>query len=108
MTAETEKAIKYCVTKTQKMFENTEKFNEDQERLNLVKDSEDINRCHARTQDEKPIYLPSSTKVTEELVKDAHIQSLHGGVELTIARIRDKYWVPRLRQLAKRLIKSCN
>ena len=25
-----------------------------------------------------------------------------------MARVRDKYWVPRLRQLAKRLIKSCN
>ena len=108
ITAETEKAIKYWVIKTQKMFENTEKFNEDQERLNLVKDSEDIYRCHGRIQGEKPIYLPSSAKFTEELVKDAHIQSLHGGVGLTMARVRYKYWVPRLRQLAKRLIKSCN
>lgn len=48
ITAETEKTIKYWVTKTQKMFENTEKFNEDQERLNLVKDSEDIYTCHGR------------------------------------------------------------
>ena len=108
ITAETEKAIKYWVTKTQKMFENTEKFNEDQERLNLIKDSEDIYRCNGRIQGEKPIYLPSSAKFTEELVKDAHIQSLHGGVGLTMARVRDKYWVPRLRQLAQWLIKSCN
>ena len=73
ITAETEKAIKYWVTKTQKMFENTEKFNEDQERLNLVEDSEDIYRCHGGIQGEKPIYLPSSAKFTEELVKVAHI-----------------------------------
>ena len=86
------------------MFENTEKVNEHQERLNLVKDSEDIFRCHGRIQGEKPMYLPSSAKFTEELVKDAHIQSLHGGVGLTMARVRDKYWVPRLRQLAIRLI----
>ena len=56
-----------------------DKFHEDQQRLNLVKDSEDIYRCHGRIQGKKPIYLPSSAKFTEELMKDAHIQSIHEG-----------------------------
>ena len=102
------RATKYWVIKTHRMVENTEDLNENQQRLNPVMSSEEIYRCHGRMQGEKPIYLPSRAKFTEELVKDAHIQSLHGGVGLTMARARDKYWVARLRQLAKRRIKSCN
>ena len=30
----------------------------------------------------------------------------YGGVGLTMARIRERYWVPRLRRLVKRVIKG--
>ena len=42
------------------------------------------------------------------MVADAHIRTLHGGVSLTMAKIRERYWVPRLRRLAKRVVKACN
>ena len=32
---------------------------------------------------------------------------MHGGVTLTMARIRDQYWIPTLKQLVKRIIKRC-
>ena len=41
------------------------------------------------------------------MVHDAHLLSLHGGVGLTMASIRQQYWVPRLRQLAKKVIRAC-
>ena len=34
----------------------------------------------------------------------AHLQTLHEGVSLTMAKIREKYWIPRLRGLTKRVI----
>ena len=34
-------------------------------------------------------------------------QTIHGGVTLTMARTRNQYWVPTLRQLVKRIIKRC-
>lgn len=34
-------------------------------------------------------------------------QTLHGGVRLTMAKVRESYWIPRLIQLVKRLIKHC-
>ena len=37
----------------------------------------------------------------------AHRRTLHGGVGLTMAAIRSRYWIPRLRQLAKHMIKRC-
>ena len=36
-----------------------------------------------------------------------HTQTLHGGVGLTMAKVRKTYWIPRLRQLVKLLIKRC-
>ncbi len=38
---------------------------------------------------------------------NAHLHTLHGGVGLTITRIQELYWIPRLRQLAKRIIRNC-
>ena len=37
----------------------------------------------------------------------AHLQTLHGGDGLILASVRECYWVPRLRRLTKRVIRSC-
>ena len=33
--------------------------------------------------------------------------TLHGGIGLTMAKVREKYWVPRLRKLAKKILRKC-
>ena len=38
----------------------------------------------------------------------AHQSTLHGGVGLTLTKVCEHYWVPRLRRLAKKVIKKCN
>ena len=60
-----------------------------------------------RIQGHYPIYLPDDGVFTEKLVAHFHTQTLHGGVGLTMAKVRETYWIPRLRQLVKRLIKCC-
>ena len=37
-----------------------------------------------------------------------HQATLHGGVGLTLTKVRERYWVPRLRRLAKKVIKKCH
>ena len=37
----------------------------------------------------------------------AHLQTLHGGVGLTMEKIREKCWIPHLRRLTKRVINEC-
>ena len=37
----------------------------------------------------------------------SHQATLHGGVGLTLTKVRERYWVPRLRWLAKKVIKKC-
>ena len=75
---------------------------QDQLRLNLQEDSEGLYECCGRIQGSYPVYLPASAILSEKLVQAAHVLTLHGGVGLTMALIRRDYWIPRLRQLAKK------
>lgn len=76
-------------------------------KLNLQKNIEGIFECRGRIQGHYPIYLPDDGVFTGKLVTHFHKHTLHGGVGLTMAKVRETYWVPRLRQLVKRLIKRC-
>ena len=52
--------------------------------------------------------LPSDDALfSKRLVLRAQLQTLHGGVSLTIAKIREKHWIPPLRRLTKRVINEC-
>ena len=57
---------------------------------------------------EYPIYLPDDHPFTAKVVFKAHLSTLHGGVGFTMAKVREKYWVPRLRRLVKKLKGSCH
>ena len=75
--------------------------------LRLEKDHRGIYVCYGRLQGDYPVYLPTKSTFTEALVRNAHLTTLHGGVGLTITKIREHYWVPKLRQLAKKIVRNC-
>ena len=52
-------------------------------------------------------HLPDDALFSKNLVMHAHLQTLYGGVSLTMAKIREKYRIPRLRRLTKRVINEC-
>ena len=54
-----------------------------------------------------PIFLPDESVFTQTFVRHAHERTLHGGLGLTMAEVRERFWVPRLRKLTKKIIKSC-
>ena len=39
--------------------------------------------------------------------KEAHKKTMHGGAILTMAVIRGNYWIPKLKQIARRVIRNC-
>ena len=93
--------------KTQKKCAGLEQFEDDKLKLNLQMNHDGALECRGRIQGDYPVYLPDSEMYTEKLVQHAHEATLHGGVSLTMAKVRETHWVPRLRQLVKRLIKRC-
>ena len=75
--------------------------------LNLQPNQEGLLECRGRIQGEYPVYIPETSILGLRLVEEAHKETLHGGVGLTMARVRTRHWISKLRQLTKKVRKSC-
>ena len=106
-TEEINKQRLFWEKKTQKQWEGSDQFQEDQLRLNLQPNRKEVLECRGRIQGNYPVYLPDSALYTLKFVQHAHEITLHGGVGLTMAKVRESHWIPRLRKLVKRVIKQC-
>ena len=69
--------------------------------LNLHPNQDGILECRG----EYPVYIPETSMLGLRLVEKAHRETLHGGVGLTMARVRIRYWIPKLRHLVKKVRK---
>ena len=76
--------------------------------LNLQPNQEGLLECRGRIQGEYPVYIPETSILGLRPVEEAHKETMHGGVGLTMARVRARYWIPKLRQLTKKVRKSCH
>jgi len=83
-------------------------------KLNPFFDSQSLLRVGGRMRhavlafDERhPLILPGSSHFTKLTVEACHRRSLHGGVQMTLAMMRQRYWIPRGRALIKQLILRC-
>ncbi|CAB4030493.1 Hypothetical predicted protein, partial [Paramuricea clavata] len=56
---------------------------------------------------EYPVFISDSTLLAEKLVAKAQKQRYRWNITLTMVEIRQKFWIPRLRKLTKRVLKSC-
>jgi len=71
-------------------------------------DEDNIWKIDSRIPDYKPILLPQRGEFTRRLIEYYHLQTLHGGVQSTMVKIRERFWIPKLRTLVKTLIHKCN
>jgi hypothetical protein len=51
------------------------------------------------------IIVPQHSAIAKIIVINAHSQVLHAGVEHTTAKVREKYWIPRIRVVVKLVIR---
>ncbi|XP_064469210.1 uncharacterized protein LOC135383823 [Ornithodoros turicata] len=54
-----------------------------------------------------PVLLPREHHFTMLVGDSAHTRTLHGGLRATLNEIREKWWVPQGRRLAKKVIFKC-
>lgn len=54
-----------------------------------------------------PIILPARGRITELLIIDAHKITLHGGVQLCMQYLRQKFWILSQRRAVKGVIHQC-
>ncbi|XP_071579066.1 uncharacterized protein [Temnothorax nylanderi] len=83
-------------------------------RLTPVIDSEGILRVggrikHAPLDDDQrhPAILPPGSHLAYLVIDASHRRSLHGGTQATLAIVRQRYWIPRGRQLVRGAIHRC-
>ena len=106
-TAEINQVKLFWEKRVQERAKGDGRYHEDQLQLNLQPNSEGVLECHGRIQGHYPIYLPDSQLYTEKLAEHYHLSTLHGGVGLTMAKVWEFYFVPRLRKLVKRVNSAC-
>ncbi len=82
-------------------------MDEDRLKLNLQPNKDGVLECRGRLQGHYPVYIPDTSVYAEKLIEHAHENTLHGGVGLTMTKIREEHWISRLRRLAKRIINRC-
>ena len=65
---------------------------EDRLRLNLQQNEDEVLEYRGRIQGHYPLYIPDKSVYGEKLVEYAHKITLHGGVGLTMTKIRE-HWI---------------
>ncbi|XP_022816835.1 uncharacterized protein LOC111349816 [Spodoptera litura] len=123
-TEELDDAMKTCLRMTQKdSFEEeiehlkTKRPIKRHSKLNNLKpylDDDGILRVGGRlrhsdlNEDGKhPIILDRDNNLTALLVADAHLKTLHGGVQLTLCFLRTRFWILKVKTLVKSKIRKC-
>jgi len=54
-----------------------------------------------------PILLDKSGHLVQLLLRKAHLVSLHGGPQLTLFHLKQEYWIPGARNIARQYIRNC-
>ena len=75
--------------------------------LNLQPNETGVLECRGRIAEQYPIILPENSEFTRKVVEQAHFTTLHGGVTSTMAQVRERYWVPKLRRMVKKARSDC-
>ena len=106
--SEIEKQREFLIKEEQHQYSKCERYELSKQQLNLKLSEEDLYKCYRRIEGEYPSFVPRESKLAENFIEEAHIQTIHGEVTLTTAKVRSKYWVPTLWQLVKRVLRICH
>ena len=107
-TEEVQEQMQFLIKRAQSESETLATFKDDTSRLNIQKNDEGISVCKGRIQGEYPVYLPTKHVLSKLVVEQAHLKTLHGGVGLIMSKVREEYWIPKLRALAKKVMSQCH
>ena len=63
--------------------------------------------CRERIEDLHPLFILRDSFLAEKLILQAHQNTLHGGVVLTMTKVRSNYWILTLRKFIKSVVRKC-
>ena len=59
------------------------------------------------TEAKEPVFLPREHRLTHLQIQRCHKKVLHCGVKSTLTELRPKFWVPKGRQVVKKVLNQC-
>lgn len=54
-----------------------------------------------------PIIIPSNHYYTKLLIQKYHQDTMHGGAQLVLSKIRNKFWIPQGKSKVRQIIRQC-
>ena len=81
----------FLIKRGQNLYNKTKNFEISRQQLNLKTNQEGIYECHGLIQGDYPVFIPNKSVLVEKLVEEGNLQTIHGGVTLTMVRIRHQY-----------------
>ena len=73
------------------------------QQLGLTQFEDHVIRCVGRISGEQPIFIPRNSIYCDKLTAEVG----HKGVNMMMAVLREKFWIPRLRAILKKVKRSC-
>ena len=77
------------------------------QQLGLTQFEDHVIRCVGRISGEQPIFIPRNSIYCDKLTAEVHKKVGHKGVNMMMAVLREKFWIPRLRAVLKKLKRAC-
>ncbi|XP_047535757.1 uncharacterized protein LOC125070100 [Vanessa atalanta] len=66
-----------------------------------------IKFANARYGTRHPLIMPANSHLTQLIVRDAHEKTLHGGPQVMLNILRERYWIIRGRDQVKKCYREC-
>ena len=76
--------------------------------IELEKGDDGILRYVGRIPNYKPIFLERNHLLVKSLIQACHLKTLHGGVSVTMSKVRERFWIQKLRSIVKKVLHNCN
>jgi hypothetical protein len=104
---EIEESELWWIKRTQSEIKEDPEFQDIRLQLNIQLNGNGVLECRGRIEGDFPMYLPRSSTFAKKVVERAHLATLHGGVSMVMAKVRERFWIPKLRRLVNQVRKDC-
>ena len=75
--------------------------------VGLIKSRGRLQHAEIAASSKCPVLVPPGEHLTNLFIRKAHRYNLHGGVQETLATIRQQFWIPKGRQAVRKVIRKC-
>ena len=97
----------WWIKRVQREAKEDPEFEDVQLQLNIQLNVNGVLECPGRIEGDYPVYRPRNSLLAKKVVERAHLATLNGGVAMSMAKVRGRFWIPKLRRLVKQARNAC-